>query len=180
MLKEVEFSKSGNNYCKPMEGLFHCIGVQSSRNSEPGARRLTVNLGVYVCEIHTLMDWEYKAKCPNAAHCVISERIGRVMPGSRDQWWTIEAESACGEVAESLHTAIENFALPFLEQFLTVHDCYEWILLNESPFRRAHVHLLQGDLDAARACRKSLRQSANARYVVPRLDRASRKLNLKL
>ena len=99
------------------------------------------------------------------------------MQSPTDHWWEITESTDTKTLADSVGEAMRKYTFPFFDDCSTVDACYDWILKNGTEFRRAHVHLLQGDFKMAQACYDEIAKLANARYVLPRLERAAKKLD---
>jgi hypothetical protein len=57
-----------------------------------------------------------KATFPKDFDCGIYERIGYVLPDSRDKWWEFDGQSDLKAIADELVDAWRGYAKPWLEQ----------------------------------------------------------------
>jgi len=134
------------------DGITQVIEFQLARHDPPGTHyvgfrqdlygKFTVNVGVYVPELHT---FEYpvggKQAFVREYDCWIRERLGNLGPEHRDIWWDLDVVHE--QAAEVFHR-IERDALPFLAQFETRDAIlHQWMPGNTDlrPFERSRQRI---------------------------------------
>jgi hypothetical protein len=121
-LKALGFTGSGTTFVWPSTACFCQLGIQRSQFSNRDALKFTINV--------TAADrtaWElarqskpfFPAKpSPNTFYGsdFWQSRIGKLLPGGEDKWWTVEANQDWRLLADEVVDAVTCFALPELRQ----------------------------------------------------------------
>lgn len=164
LLKGAGFKGSRGTFNRPAaDGLVHVIGLQLGRKSLIGS--CTVNVGVFIPEVHALFDYPKRGDLWGEEYCEIRARIGKLMPDHTDRWWPFAKDPEA--VAESVVLAVSRYALPFLARLDTRDSIIEsWASLeSDLPPRRdlslALILAAAGRRDEALALIEAARQSAN-------------------
>jgi hypothetical protein len=125
LLKEHGFRKQRHTFnreCEP--GLVQVVSFQMGPYDPPGTveipglrdnlyGRFTVNLGVFVEQLHGYFSYVPRAKFIAEPDCEIRRRLGELMPVSGDCWWRLDADPIA--VATDVRRALEDHGLPFLD-----------------------------------------------------------------
>ena len=132
--KELGYRKRNRNFNQVLDsGLVHVINFQLGRPQSNLQGYFTVNLGVFIPEIHAVI-WDGKPlKYIDECDCEIRKRLGALMKRSRiadwmnlpvqDVWWklTLSVE----ELSENVLDVIKKYGVPYLNHFLTQDDIIE-------------------------------------------------------
>jgi hypothetical protein len=146
------------------------VNVQSSRWSAAGEVQFTINVGVFFPEVHTLMDLGYGPgpRGPKESECTLRERIGMLMPGGEDRWWTVRPGSwlraldgnSPERIAEELRDASATFAKPWLDRLSDLRVARDEAERTDALFVSAACSLVLGDDDEARRSAARLAREA--------------------
>lgn len=161
-LREAKYQRVGTNcYRSVSPNIMHIINFQKSISSDAHKVLFTVNLGVYRKGVHTLLMPEYpEPRRPSIIHCMITERLGRLMPAGLDQWWEVTDTSDQHHdnlVAGELSALLNNYGLPFLSIFESDEAILQHVLIQLSP----QYPLLETIRAAALACILQRRDTAS-------------------
>jgi hypothetical protein len=121
-LKALGFKGSGTTFTWPSKSHVSQLGLQKSQFSDRDALRFTVNVTVADKSL-----WEAaramkphlpKKPAPNTFYgdFIWQRRIGTLMPGGEDTWWTISAGDNWRHVADAVLAAVTEYALPELQK----------------------------------------------------------------
>ena len=117
-LRILGFKGSGQVYAWPSETSWASLGFQSSVYSDRTTLRFTINLSV-VGKAAWAAKRETKHYLPDrpAANTrygppAWEQRIGRLLPGGEDKWWTLRAGSDTAQLADEVVSIIRAYALP--------------------------------------------------------------------
>jgi hypothetical protein len=127
VLKHAGFRKQRHTFNREAApGLIHVVNFQmgpyevGDHPEIPGFRdnlygKFTVNLGVFVREVHDHMSKVPAPKFVSEPDCEIRRRIGGLMPGARECWWSLDHDASA--LAEDVAAPLEHAGLPFLDRF---------------------------------------------------------------
>jgi hypothetical protein len=82
----------------------------------PESAEFTINLKIGWAYFHEIWAGTPFPKNPGSAEPILSQRIGRLMPGKRDHWWEITPKSDVDRVAPQVTKAVTELGLPFLDR----------------------------------------------------------------
>jgi len=118
-LRELGLKGSGTAFLLPDEQSWAIVGFQKSRTSDRREVRFTVNLTVA-----NKLDWERaRVVTPwlparpsgNGRYPVGTVvRLGLIMPGGRDRWWSVTASAPAAEIVADVIAAIRDHGIPWL------------------------------------------------------------------
>jgi hypothetical protein len=173
-LKELGFRARARAFNRTTsDGITQVIEFQVARFDPPGTHyvgfrknlygKFTVNVGVYVPELHT---YTYpsggKQSFVHEYDCWIRERLGSLGPEHVDIWWDLESPHE--QAAEVFHR-IERDAFPFLAQFETRDAILNlWMQENSniSSFERSRQRIACAIILAIRGRRDEARSILSA------------------
>lgn len=96
------------------------IGVGNSWSLQRG--KFTVDLGIYIDEVHALIGHGKPPASPSLAYCEIRMRLPMLAPPHEDKWWRVdETVTAVPEACDLL----EQFGLPFFAQLSSRNQIVE-------------------------------------------------------
>src|SRR5262245_17212734 len=98
-LKAAGFRKNGLNFRREVSpGVIRLVDVQCSQWNRGNEGSFTINLGVYHRALAELHDTSPVVDVPLVKHCVVRERIGKLMPEAEDHWWTANKATDLAEL----------------------------------------------------------------------------------
>jgi hypothetical protein len=176
LLKEHGFKKQGRTWRRVRGDGTQIVSVQGSQWNAGDEGRLTVNLAAYYPAVAKLSRMAIKA-APGEIDGHIRVRIGQLMPGKRDFWWTIERGAAADlgdlgvDVAEKLHA----HGLPFVDTAASLAEANERLCEPGAvwPTGGVLIAIAAGDLAGARRrCKAVLAElSPDATVAIAELER---------
>ena len=121
-LRKLGFVGSGQVFELPDSEMWLLLGIQKSSGATATQLRFTVNAAAISKE-----KWQealdsgakYPAKpSPNKVYGKWAwwARIGKLMPGGQDFWWTVTGDTAPDELARKVVSACVDYALPALQE----------------------------------------------------------------
>jgi hypothetical protein len=145
IFRERNFRVRGRTYNRTTsDGLTHVVNFQMGRFDPPGTvpvpelrvnyyRKFTVNVGVYVPEVHVFSSGGKEPKFVAEYYCCVRERLGRLGPERVDIWWETQNDTdQVEEVVDEIRQRLEMDGFPFLARFET-RDALLKEFLNEAP-----------------------------------------------
>ena len=72
-----------------------------------------MNVGIFVAELHGYFIQEPRPRLVAEYYCEIRRRLGEMMPGEGEYWWSLGANPVA--VAADVRRALEDYGLPYLE-----------------------------------------------------------------
>lgn len=153
-LKSLGFRSQGRTFRRVLpSGFIYVINFQMGsypvgEHAEiPGFRcnlygQFTVNLGVFLPEVHeVLKPWRHP-KLITEPDCDIRTRLGQAMDGKGDCWWSLAPEYA-PKVQPHVADSLQNAGIPWLERFHTYEDVVrEWEQHPEGAWWPARARLV--------------------------------------
>lgn len=121
-LRTLGFRGSGAVYELPDEHFWRLVGFQKSRSSDRSEVRFTVNLTRadrmrWLAALES-NPWLGPKPSGNADYglpdVVEVTRLGQLMPGRQDVWWTVGASATTGDVSRRVVSALEVYGVPWL------------------------------------------------------------------
>jgi hypothetical protein len=139
-LKPLGYRKSGSTFNRGglPDGIIHVINFQMGAFNPPGAveipglrpslyGRFTINLGVWLPGLDQPGFWTPPVRSGglvSESACPIRERIGFLLPGQDDTWWSLSTPPQ--QLADDVSDAISTYALPWLERFAAWDAIVDW------------------------------------------------------
>jgi hypothetical protein len=165
MFKAAGFRKRRHSFNREAEdGIVHVVSFQMGPYDPPGTveipglrenlyGRFAVNLGVFVPEMQD--EPAPRRAWINEYDCHLRRRLGELIPGEGEVWWSITEEDAA---TEDVKGALEAHGLPWLsglssrQSILDSYYLFGADVLGLPPRARidiARLHLATGDEEAA-------------------------------
>ncbi|MBI9049577.1 MAG: DUF4304 domain-containing protein [Anaerolineaceae bacterium] len=130
-LKGLGFRKRNRTFNKVHDsGLVHVINFQLGKSWSSLNGFFTVNIGVFIPEVHGVITGHEVPKFISEYDCEIRERLGSLMNQSRierwmnrtrkDIWWNLALN--VDDLSETVLDTIQKHGLPYLDQFLTLDN----------------------------------------------------------
>ncbi|MEM8883280.1 MAG: DUF4304 domain-containing protein [Planctomycetota bacterium] len=124
-LKPRGFRKQRWTYTRRLSEVVWLLQAQRSQWNDSRGLSFTVNLGVYVPGVATLIDGKPEPKSPSLVRASVHGRIGGLDPENLDVWWNLDpgdlAATTSRAIAE-IGERIQQRALPFLERMESIED----------------------------------------------------------
>jgi hypothetical protein len=118
-LRAMGFRGPGPSFAWPARGVIALLGFQKSRHSDSDHVKFTINLTV-----KSEAAWQKARRAypylpqratPNVRTGVGWEsRIGTLLPGGKDYWWSLRADADWSAIAGEIVSAIETYVVPKL------------------------------------------------------------------
>jgi hypothetical protein len=113
------YRQKGLTFHRAVGDNFAVVQLQKSRSSSARSIDFTINLGVFsgrVQRVLTQIGWALAIDgVPVEAQCHLRTRIGSLLPGGVDTWWTVRADADLHERGGTLRPFLEEHAFPFLD-----------------------------------------------------------------
>lgn len=103
-LRAHGFKKRRNRFRRADDDGWQVVDFQASQWGSRNDVRFTINLWVGVAE---LADTEADAQ--------VQERVGLLLPGGQDHWWSLDAATDTTALADELRHVLQERCLPWLE-----------------------------------------------------------------
>jgi hypothetical protein len=117
-LKALEFTGAGMTFTHPGESHFAMIGLQKSQFSDRRSLKFTANITVVGKDAwaarRTSKSYLPARPAPNTFYGsdVWQVRIGMLLPGGEDMWWSITDDVDAATAVDELQAAITTYVLP--------------------------------------------------------------------
>lgn len=146
-LKRAGYRKGARTWRRHVRDLTQITNVQGSWTNEGSTARFTINLGVYYPEAARIHGLFPVKECPNESDCVVSERIGFLMPIGQDFWWTAGADTNLELLGHELAATWSQHASPWLEAQTEPLSAADYMEKKGISFWAAVLSVLGGDRD---------------------------------
>jgi hypothetical protein len=103
-LRERAFRKRSSRFRRADEAGWQVVDFQASQWGSRDDVRFTINLWVGVTELAAVE--------PDAQ---VQRRVGALLPGGEDHWWSIDDATDTSALAAELREALEKWCLPWLD-----------------------------------------------------------------
>lgn len=114
-LKPKGFAGRGGSFLLERGGNLLVVGLQKSQKTSRESISCTVNLGVASGRLLRFFSVpRVHRRVPSVCHW--TERLGFLLPGSADRWWTLEAGTDPSPVIQDLEESLLSSGLPALEE----------------------------------------------------------------
>ncbi|WPD24451.1 MAG: DUF4304 domain-containing protein [Candidatus Electrothrix scaldis] len=124
------------------------LNFQSSKWNDSKSAEFTINLGIYIEEIHECSGAHPVGDNIKEYNCDMRERIGSLMPGGTDYWWEVREGSDPESIASEVIDALSSFGLPWFDKYqnlVNIASFYE----NKDPFMAAVTQVVLGNIKQA-------------------------------
>jgi hypothetical protein len=134
-LRAHGYAGSGQDYQKRIDGNWSAINVQRDRYSTTAELRFTVNLGTASTAVR-IEDGFDEAEPAREIECHWRSRIGSLLPGGRDKWWTVLSGMRAVELevlGSTLANHLVELAVPKLAAMASDLAILESVLPGSEP-----------------------------------------------
>jgi len=126
-LRKLGFTGSGQVFELVNPDVWLLLGIQKATGGSASQLRFTLNVAaVPKGKWQEMIDAGAKYPARPSPNKVYGKwawwaRIGELMPGGQDFWWTVTDETVPDELARKVVSACANYALPALQEQLQVN-----------------------------------------------------------
>ncbi len=113
LLREVGFRTAGRTFVRHADGCTDVLNVQGMSGNTRESIKFTFNLGVHEESLAKRLNRSRESPPKSHFDCMLSERVGWVVPERGDLWWTIDAENSPKQVGAWVHGVVSEFVLPW-------------------------------------------------------------------
>src|SRR4051812_20433076 len=114
-LKPLGFRKVGNTWVRSGEWP-QVINVQLSKWNSSTQAQFTLNLGLFIKELHVASEGLPSKGDLKEYDCDVRTRIGELFPDKEDKWWKVTSGADAGQLADEVFAGIEQFGLPWFDR----------------------------------------------------------------
>jgi hypothetical protein len=149
-LKTAGYRKQGARFRKEVSPTVVClVNIQSSQWNMGSEGSFTVNLGVYHRDLAALHDAFPVVDSPLVHHCMVQQRLGMLMPGGLDTWWTVNDKTDLEALGTKVAAIWLQYGKPWIDTNSTLEGAREFFLSQEHHFFAAMASLAMGKPDEA-------------------------------
>jgi hypothetical protein len=120
-----DFRRRSQNFICETPECWGVINFQKSRYSSIDQKSFTINLAIASKRILAYYGKATSAPPPSYACHWAEIRIGSLMPGRRDKWWTLSDEASYSLVESEVKKSLSELAIPLLKPHLTEQGLLE-------------------------------------------------------
>jgi len=117
-LAEYGFRRSSQNFVIESAECWGVINFQKSLYSSPQQKRFTINVAIATKRVLRFYH-EPEDKPPLHYKCHWETRLGHLVPGHSDLWWTLSDEASYAPVLAEVKELITSRAVPVVKDHLT-------------------------------------------------------------
>ncbi len=117
-MAEYGFRRSNQNFVIESSECWGVINFQKSLYSSAQQKRFTINVAIAAKRVLHFYD-EPEDKSPLHYKCHWEVRLGQLIPGSSDRWWTLSDEASYPPVTAEVKELIASLAVPVVKEHLT-------------------------------------------------------------
>lgn len=154
-LRKSGFQRHSTHFARQFGESLQVINIQSSKWNTKDSGKFTLNVGAHFSKIGSLLYGKDPMPAnPKESRCIIRTRVGTLMPGRGDHWWTVTPETDVQQTAGDVAAACADYILPWLEQFSTISGT-NWKLpgfILQHTWAEAAANLVLGDRAKATQC----------------------------
>lgn len=133
VLKREGFARAKRLFWVERASNIGVVDVQKSSKSTGDQTIFTFNIGVWSDRIGRFVTSNRKSKPPEVDDCHWRERVGFLLPGRNDKWWTIGESDDPTRVSQELGAIIEDVAVPAVMAHISDDALRDEWLAGQSP-----------------------------------------------
>jgi len=88
------------------------LNVQASQSNSGADDKFTLNLGRYFPSVARVVGGPEPQGLPKEYESTIRRRIGRLMPGSSDHWWSVSSSTDPDKLGAEVASIVQAVGLP--------------------------------------------------------------------
>ena len=178
ILKPRGFKKSAHTWIRT-DGWSKLINLQLSKSNTSAEASFTLNLGVFIRELHDAAGSYSVTGEPKEPDCDIRTRVGMLLPSGTDKWWKVTPASNTGRLFDEVSADLIDAGLPWLESLQDYSTVATELMRQKNHFLAAIAHKLDGRGDAAAESMEMARAKAN-KLALPKLKMIAEALGIPL
>jgi len=150
-LRDLLFRKVGLYYFRKRSDNWELLQFQRSWSNTADATRFTINCGIVSFRLARFVLGSVPKMPTPEYNWHYSQRLGFLMPGGQDTWWTLDASTAVDSLGSELSGLIVDLAIPTLDTHVSDEALRDLWLSGRSPgltdvHRLMYVSVLLRDL----------------------------------
>ena len=145
VLKRAGYRKIARTFRRSQHRCIQVTNVQGTWTNRGLDGKFTINLGVYFPEAAKLHGEFRVTDTPSESDCIVSERIGKVMPAGHDHWWKLTETTNIRALGDEVAAAWSQYGEPWLVAHTDPAQARAFMLQLGSPFWGAIFSLLLED-----------------------------------
>jgi uncharacterized protein DUF4304 len=119
-MKPRGFSRKGQSFYLYRHANWGIVNFQKSTGSTREKILFTINLGVASTRLLEFFEsGRFSDRRPNIWDCHWHERIGSLLPGRQDTWWSIDATTPLEELTQTLCGHLQDVGIPEIEKHIS-------------------------------------------------------------
>lgn len=151
-LKTDGYRKSGRTFHFTSDSRTAVVNVQSSKSNFGDEGQFATNLGVYFPDVAKITNaLPFAGNFPKEYNCTIRKRLGVLMTGGDDFWWSVNSGSVLDSLAQDIGDAWTQHGKPWIDHISDLDAVHAELLKQNLFFVAAGVSLLRGRRDEAAA-----------------------------
>ena len=154
-LRNAGFHRHGADFSRKYGEALHVINFQLSQWNTTELGKFTLNIGVHFTSVAALLYGKDPMPAnPKESRCLLTARVGLLMPDQKDHWWSVTSETNSDSVSEELATVCSSYVLPWLKPFKTLVEM-DWEAgrgMIQHRFAEAAANLVLGKREDAAHC----------------------------
>ena len=168
-LKGLGFRKNANTWVRGADWS-EVINLQLSQWNSSEEAKLTLNLGISIAPLHSLVGGLPLKGTLKEYNCDVRSRIGRLYPHKMDKWWTVTLATDVVHLADELFSELDAFGLPWFHRLSNYAALAEEFVGKKQWFMAAAAQLLNGNRAEAAASMEEAFLTSNE-LALPKLKR---------
>lgn len=149
-LRARDFEHRGSRFTRRNgSGNHQIVELQRSSKSKGSEVVFTINVGTFLGRLAAFFPARHDPPGVSDSHW--SERLGFLLPGRKDRWWTVGPNTDVAELADALIEGLCGYALPALERYSVDEQLRDLWLSKQAPNltelqRLLHLSVLLHDI----------------------------------
>lgn len=135
-LKDNDFKKRGNHFCKSNGEIGYCVNIQNDKWNDANQIRFTLNVGIFTgafwLECEDFKNTGIIPTFPKEYECAIRYRIGGLLPVKEDKWYCITSGTDVMKLCSEIERDLTEYILPFFARYNTASD----VIPNQFIYRK--------------------------------------------
>ena len=153
VLKAAGFRKQARTFRRSVGQAIHVVNAQGSKWNAGAEGQFTLNLGSYWPALAAqLVGPEHVSAAPAEADCHLRQRIGPLLPGGQDHWWTVSPETDLAALGAEVTAAWQAYGAPWFDAVPDLRAAGDRLEQQRSYYWAAAAALADGD--RARAAKR--------------------------
>jgi hypothetical protein len=162
-LRAAGYRRAARTWRRVGPATTRVVNVQGSAWNSADEGRFTINLGLYFPALAPFVGWGRTAERPTEPDCQVRMRIGFLLPGGLDHWWTITPATDIIVLAGEVRDAWVRYGAHWMETYDDL-EAARPLVAKQYAYGAAAVSLALGDrAEAERLVRDALAATSHRR-----------------